>query len=155
MYRKNNNKLIEFLISRERERHCGKVIPHDNPKSMIKSLRSNIPVLYIPDQNFGLKYSIFVPFFGIPTATVSATSRLAAIDITPVVPIIQQRLPGNRGYRLVFLKALDNFPSDNVEQDTARLNRLIEEQVLQNPSEYLWVHRRFKTRPPGEASFYN
>ena len=155
MYRKNNNKLIEFIISSERKKHCGKVIPHDNPRLMIKSLRSNIPVLYIPDQNFGLKYSIFVPFFGIPTATVSATSRLAAIDNTPVVPIIQQRLPGSRGYRLVFLKALDNFPSEDIEQDTIRLNRLVEDQVLQSPSEYLWVHRRFKTRPPGEASFYN
>ena len=155
MYRKNNNPLIDAIIKNGREKHCGKVIPHDSLRSMIRSLRSNTPVLYIPDQNFGRKHSIFVPFFGIQTASVTATSRLAGIDNTPVIPIIQQRLVNDEGYRLVISEALENFPSDSIEQDTIRLNKIIEDQVRQFPAEYLWVHRRFKTRPEGEASFYD
>ena len=155
MYRKNNNKLIDNIIRKERERHCGKVIAHDNLRSMIRSLRSNIPVLYIPDQNFGRKHSIFVPFFGIRTATVPATSRLAEISGTPVVPVIQQRLPDDEGYCLTIDKELDNFPTNDLEQDTIRINKIFEEQIRKNPVDYLWVHRRFKTRPDGEPSFYD
>ncbi len=121
---------------------------------MIRSLRSNMPVLYIPDQNFGRKHSIFVPFFGIQTATVPATSRLAAIDNTPVLPIVQQRLPDNQGYLLVIEKELDNFPTADLEQDTIRINHLFEHQIRNNPVDYLWVHRRFKTRPDGEEDIY-
>ena len=154
MYRKHNNLLIDHIITSGRIRHCGKVIPHDDLRSLIRSLRSNMPVLYIPDQNFGRKHSIFVPFFGIPTATLPATSRLAAIDNTPVLPIVQQRLPGHEGYRLVIEKPLDNFPTANLEEDTIRINQIIEKQVLDHPENYLWVHRRFKTRPEGEAPIY-
>lgn len=154
MYRKNNNPLIDHIITSGRVRHTGKAIPHDDLRSMIRSLRSNMPVLYIPDQNFGRKHSIFVPFFGIQTATVPATSRLAAIDNTPVLPIIQQRLPDNQGYHLVIEKEMENFPSDNPELDTIRINQIFEQQVRNNPVDYLWVHRRFKTRPPGEGPIY-
>lgn len=155
MYRKHNNPLIDHIITSGRIRHCGKVIPHDDLRSLIRSLRSNTPVLYIPDQNFGRKHSIFVPFFGIQTATLPATSRLAAIDNTPVLPIIQQRLSGHRGYRLVIEKPLENFPTGNLEQDTIRINQIIEKQVRDHPENYLWVHRRFKTRPVGEAPIYD
>jgi len=154
MYRKNNNPLIDHIITSERIRHVGKVIPHDDLRSMIRSLRANMPVLYIPDQNFGRRHSIFVPFFGIQTATVPATSRLAAIDHTPVVPIVQERLPENRGYKLTILEELEDFPGDDIEEDITRINRIFEEQVRRNPVDYLWVHRRFKTRPEGEPSFY-
>lgn len=154
MYRKHNNPLIEHIITSERIRYVGKVIPHDDLRSMIRSLRSNMPVLYIPDQNFGRRHSIFVPFFGIPTATVTATSRIAAIDRTPVVPIVQERLPENRGYRLTIQQELEDFPGDDLEEDITRINRIFEEQIRRNPVDYLWVHRRFKTRPEGESSFY-
>jgi KDO2-lipid IV(A) lauroyltransferase len=154
MYRKNNNPLIDHIITNGRIRHTGKAIPHDDLRNMIRSLRSNVPVLYIPDQNFGRKHSIFVPFFGIQTATVPATSRLAVMTNAPVVPIVQQRLPDNKGYRLVIHPALQNFPTENLEQDTIRLNQLFEKQVRDNPEDYLWVHRRFKTRPEGEKQIY-
>ena len=154
MYRKNNNPLIDHIITSNRLRYVSQVIPHDNLRSMIRSLRDNKPVLYIPDQNFGRKHSIFVPFFGIQTATVPATSRLAAIGNTPVLPIVQQRLPDDRGYRLVIEKALENFPTENMEQDTIRINQLFEHQIRNNPVDYLWVHRRFKTRPKGEEPIY-
>jgi KDO2-lipid IV(A) lauroyltransferase len=154
MYRKHNNPLIDHIITTGRVRHTGKAIPHDDLRAMIRSLRSNMPVLYIPDQNFGRKHSMFVPFFGIQTATVPATSRLAAIDNTPVLPIIQQRLPDNQGYRLVIEKELENFPTEDQEQDTTLINQIFEQQVRNNPVDYLWVHRRFKTRPEGEKSLY-
>lgn len=154
MYRKNNNPLIDHIITSGRIRHTGKVIPHDDLRSLIRSLHNNIPVLYIPDQNFGRKHSIFVPFFGIQTATVPATSRLAAMHNTPVIPIIQQRLPEDKGYRLVIEPALENFPSGDLEKDTIRINQLFEKQVRNNPVDYLWVHRRFKTRPEGEEPLY-
>jgi lipid A biosynthesis lauroyl (or palmitoleoyl) acyltransferase len=154
MYRKNNHPLIDHMITSGRIRHTGKVIPHDDLRSMIRSLRGNMPVLYIPDQNFGRRHSIFVPFFGIQTATVPATSRLASMDNIPVVPIIQQRLPDDQGYRLVIEKALEDFPGEDLAQDTIRINQLFEEQVRDNPADYLWVHRRFKTRPEGEAPIY-
>jgi len=155
MYRRNNNEFLDHVIRAGREWHCGKVIPHDDLRSMIRSLRGNMPVLYIPDQNFGRKQSIFVPFFGIPTATAPATSRISALFGTPIVPIVQRRLPGSKGYRLVIEKALENFPTLDVEQDTIRINRLIEKQIRDNPADYLWVHRRFKTRPEGEAPVYD
>ena len=154
MYRKIDNKLMDQIFKDVEERFDVKLIRHDDLKSMIRSLRNNISVIYIPDQNFGKRHSIFTPFFGIQTATIPATSRLAGIDNTPVIPIIQQRLPNNKGYRVVISKELDNFPGDDIEKDTIRLNQIIEEQVRQNPSEYLWIHRRFKTRPPGEKPIY-
>ena len=121
---------------------------------MIRSLRKNIPIFYIPDRNFGRRYAVFVPFFGIPAATITATSRLAAVLDSPVLPMVQQRLPGNRGYKLIVQKPLENFPGKDQLADAARVNAIIEAQVRDNPADYLWIHRRFKTRPAGEPSIY-
>jgi len=154
IYRKHNNPLMEDFIGGNRANICGKAIRHEDMRSMYKALRDNMPLYYIPDQNFGMRYSIFVPFFGIMAATITATSRLAAKYGTPVIPISQARLPDNRGYQVRFGKALDNFPSDNLEKDTIRINQLLEQQVRENPADYLWVHRRFKTRHEGEESLY-
>ena len=154
VYRKQNNPLVEYLIRRERFNFTDKLIKHDDIRSMYRSIIENVPLFYIPDRNFGPRQSIFVPFFGIPTATISATSRLAGFKNSPVLPMVQQRLPGNRGYRLIIEKPLENFPGNDLYEDTARINRIIENQIRQNPENYLWVHRRFKTRPDGEESFY-
>lgn len=154
MYRMHNNPLIDHIITSNRLRYVSKVIPHDDLRSMLHSLKENNPVLYIPDQNFGRKHSIFVPFFGIQTATIPATSRIASINHTPVLPIIQKRLENNSGYLLVIEKELENFPTNDVYQDIVRINQLFEKQVRDNPVDYLWVHRRFKTRPEGEEPFY-
>ena len=154
VYMKSNNPLLEHIISSGRIKHCGKIIPQNDMRSLLRSLRNNIPVLYIPDQNLKHKRRIFVPFFGIQTATIPTTSRLAAIYNTPVIPIIQRRLPDNQGYQLIIESKLENFPTDNLEQDTIRINKIIEKQVRDNPEDYLWVHRRFKSRPPGEKAIY-
>ncbi len=144
MYRKNNNPLLEHLISNGRLKHCGKLISHRNIRSLITSLRNNVPVLYSPDRYLGRKRSIFVPFFDIQTPTTPATSRLANILNTPVVPITQRRLPNNQGYSLVISKPLENFPSEDIVKDTTRINKILERLIRNDPANYLWTHRRFK-----------
>jgi KDO2-lipid IV(A) lauroyltransferase len=121
---------------------------------MLSSLKANIPVWYAPDQDYGAEQSIFVPFFGVPAASVTATARLARISGAPVVPFFQTRLPGSRGYRLTLYPALEGFPGASIEADTRRINAILEEQIRAQPGQYLWVHRRFKTRPPGEPGLY-
>jgi KDO2-lipid IV(A) lauroyltransferase len=154
LYRSHKNPVIETLQRRARQRRFEKAIPRDDLRGMLTSLKQNRPVWYAPDQDFGRAHSVFVPFFGIPAATLTATSRLARVSGAPVVPFFQRRLPGARGYELTLLPALEGFPGEDVEQDTRRIMTLIEERIRQQPDEYLWVHRRFKTRPPGAAPVY-
>lgn len=109
----------------------------------------------LPDMDFGLKDAAFVPFFDVPAATLVAPSKMArALDMV-VQPVVAEILPGGRGYRVRFLAPWDDFPTDDAEADAARMNRWIEEQIRHCPEQYLWVHKRFKTRPPGQASLYD
>ena len=110
---------------------------------------------YLPDQDLGKRDSIFVPFFGVNTATITGLARLARLARAVVVPAVTRQLPGAQGYELRFYPAWDNFPSDDVEADTRRMNAFIEDRVREMPEQYYWVHRRFKTRPPGEPSLYD
>lgn len=156
LYRSHKNPVFENIMHHARCTHFEKAIPRNDMRSMIKSLKSNIPVWYAPDQDFGRKNAVFVPFFKIPTATITNTSRLAKISGAQVVPFFQKRLPNNQGYQLSLLPALDNFPSGDDVADTQRINEIIEQEVCKQPEQYLWVHRRFKTRPEeGSANFYN
>ena len=154
VYRRINNRCMDHIITTGSADIGVDLIPHDHLKDIIKCLKKNIPVIYMPDQNFGKRYSIFVPFFGIQTATITATSRLSAIDNAPVIPVLLERLPGHYGYKLVIGHRLENFPTDDPVSDTTRINNIIEDQVRKNPADYLWIHRRFKTRPEGETSIY-
>src|SRR5690606_40241166 len=102
----------------------------------------------------GPKQGIFVPLFGIPAATVTATSKLARLGKARVVPFTQERLADGSGYRLVIHPPLADCPGESEEADCRRINQWIEEAVRRNPEQYLWVHRRFKTRPVGEPRLY-
>ncbi|MCK5383287.1 MAG: LpxL/LpxP family Kdo(2)-lipid IV(A) lauroyl/palmitoleoyl acyltransferase [Gammaproteobacteria bacterium] len=155
MYRSHKNVAFENMLKTARTRHFKKAIPRGDLRGMLKSLRDNVPVWYAPDQDYGREQSIFVPFFGISTASVTGTSRLARISQAAVVPFFQTRLPGAQGYQLTLYPALENFPGESVEADTRRINALIEARVREQPEQYLWVHRRFKTRPEGEAGVYD
>jgi KDO2-lipid IV(A) lauroyltransferase len=97
---------------------------------------------------------VFAPFFGIPASTLTATTRLAKLTGAAVLPFGIQRLPDARGYALVIQPAFENFPGENEVEDAARFNALLESQIRENPEQYLWVHRRFKSRPTGEAKLY-
>jgi KDO2-lipid IV(A) lauroyltransferase len=123
-------------------------------RSVIKALRRGLPFYYLPDMDFGSRDSIFVPFFGVATATITGLSRIARLAGAVVVPAVTRQLPGAGGYVLAFYPAWPDFPSDDVERDTRRMNAFIEARVLEMPEQYYWLHKRFKTRPPGEARFY-
>jgi KDO2-lipid IV(A) lauroyltransferase len=123
-------------------------------RSVIRALRRGLPFYYLPDMDFGSRDSIFVPFFGVPAATVTGLSRIARLAGAVVVPAVTRQLPGGGGYVLTFHPAWRDFPSDDVEADTRRMNAFIEERVREMPEQYFWLHKRFKTRPPGQARFY-
>lgn len=145
VYRPHQNLLIESIVTNVRARRYGKAIPRNKIRDMIKSLRSGSPLWYAQDQSFRGKNSVVVPFFNIPTATNSATSRFAALSGAPVIPFFTVRNSESE-YLLRFLPPIDDFPSDNIEQDTLRINQLIESQIKEFPEQYLWTHKRFKTR---------
>lgn len=156
MYRSHKNLLYEAVMRRERERRSRfPPLPHEDLRGLLRAFRKGRAVWYAPDQNHGGRNSVFVPFFGIPACTITATSRLAALSGAAVVPYFPRRLPGTNGYEVVILPALDNFPSGDVVEDTRRINEMLEQHIRQVPEQYLWVHRRFKTRPPGSPSLYH
>lgn len=154
MYRTHRNPLFESIMKRAREKHCEKAIASDDVRGLLQSLKENVPVWYASDQNYGHKHSVFAPFFGIPAATNTAPVRLAKISGAPIVPFFIERLAHDQGYRLILLPALQNLPLDDPENAMMRIHQLIEQHVRNAPDQYLWVHRRFKDRPPGEADFY-
>jgi len=123
-------------------------------RPVIRGLRKGVAFFYLPDMDLGPKDSLFVPFFGVPAATVTGLSRLARMTGARIVPCVTRQLPGNGGYVTRFYPAWENFPGPSIEEDTRRMNSFIEEQVVLMPEQYYWLHKRFKTRPPGEARFY-
>jgi KDO2-lipid IV(A) lauroyltransferase len=123
-------------------------------RSVVKALRRGLPFYYLPDMDYGERDSIFVAFFGVRAATITGLSRIARLAGAIVVPAVTRQLPGAAGYALTFYPAWRDFPSDDVERDTRRMNAFIEERVLEMPEQYYWLHKRFKTRPPGEAKYY-
>ena len=123
-------------------------------KSMIRAMRAGLQFYYLPDQDPGDGQGVFAPFFSIPAATFGALGRLARLGAARVVPCATRLLPRGRGYEIIFAPPLENFPSGDEARDAAAMNRAIEELIALMPEQYLWSHRRFKTRPPGEPPFY-
>ncbi len=154
VYKRAHNPLFEAVMSRARRRNYHRLLPHKEMRTLIRALRRNEVVWYAPDQDFGMHASVFAPFMGVPTATLTMTARLARASGAPVLPFYSERLPGGAGYLIRFGAALEGFPSGNDEADAARVNAAIEAQVRRTPAQYLWLHRRFKTRPPGEKPVY-
>ena len=124
-------------------------------RAVVKTIRAGVPFYYLPDMDLGARDSVFVPFFGVPAATISGLSRLAALAGAAVVPAVTRQLPHGEGYALRFYPAWENFPGTDEAADARRMNEFIEERVREMPEQYYWLHRRFKTRPPGEPSPYD
>lgn len=124
----------------------------DGVLPVVRALKRGLPFYYLPDQDFGAKDALFVPFFGVPAATVTALPRIAKLAGAAVVPCITRQT--RDGYVLQFYPAWDDYPSGDLERDTRRMNAFIEERVREMPEQYFWLHKRFKTRPPGEPKFY-
>jgi KDO2-lipid IV(A) lauroyltransferase len=123
-------------------------------RPVLRRIKEGCSFFNMPDMDFGPRDAAFVPFFGVSAATLMAPSRMARSLNMRVQPVIVEMRPGGEGWRLKCLPAFEGFPSADAEADTAWLNRWIETQVRALPEQYLWVHKRFKTRPPGEASLY-
>lgn len=153
MYRKHNNPLMEKIITQGRVRYFGQSIERSDLRSVIRALRKNHIIWYAPDQDFGRKTSVFAPFFGVQAATITATARLAKLNKSPVLMLAQHRLPDNR-YELELFPVVTPFPTGDDEADAAAINAEIEKAIRKDPAQYMWVHRRFKTRPEGEVSLY-
>lgn len=156
-YRAHNNAVFDFVQHRRRERNNPKsaAINRYDMRGMLRVLKQGDWLWYAPDQDYGRKVSEFVPWFGIPAATLAATPRLLKIAKVPAVGLTYKRLPGYRGYEVEFKPPIEGLPSGDDYQDLVCLNQYIEACVRDNPAEYLWVHRRFKTRPEGEARVYS
>ncbi|MBB11206.1 MAG: lipid A biosynthesis acyltransferase [Alcanivorax sp.] len=148
VYRPNDNRVIDRLINQGRGNYLKGNVPRSDIRQMIRLLRNGEVLWYAPDQDYGIAHAVFVPFFGIPAATITATSRIARMGKARVIPTAHYRLPGGR-YQIEFGPPLENFPSGDDEADTARINQTIEHYVRKHPEQYLWVHKRFKHQPDG------
>lgn len=154
VYRPLNNEVIEWYQNRGRLSYAEAMVSKREMRSAIRYLRKGGILWYAPDQDFGPHQSVFVPFFGIQTATLEATHKLVALTGCAVVPMFPEFLPEEKSYRLVIRPALKGFPGDDAAADLARINAEMEEHIRGVPDQYWWIHRRFKTRPQGEAPFY-
>jgi KDO2-lipid IV(A) lauroyltransferase len=147
MYRSHDNPVIEYVMAGNRRKHCEKAIPRDSVREMIRSLKGNHAIWYAPDQNTQRKASVFVGFFGQMASTNSGTARLARLTGALVIPFHAVRREQGDGYDLALEPPLEDFPVGDLEADTQRINDLIEGWVRRSPAHYLWIHRRFRTRP--------
>jgi KDO2-lipid IV(A) lauroyltransferase len=154
MYRPTNNEVLERFLARNRGRQAKRAIPRDDVRTLITSLKSNEPVWYAPDQSYRKKGAEMVPFFNIPAATNTATSRLARMTGAAVLPYFPERLAGSRGYRMVIHPILENFPTESPYEDARTFNALIEAHVRSVPEQYLWIHRRFKGLTADYPDYY-
>lgn len=145
--------LDEFFRTRRLRLGTGIIFSRQQgTRSVIRALRDGYRLYYLPDQDFGHRDSVFVPFFGINAATITGLSRMAAVAGAAVLPCYPRR--ERDGYTLVIEAPLQDFPSADAAADAARMNAVIETQVRRQPHQYFWLHKRFKSRQPGEADFY-
>jgi KDO2-lipid IV(A) lauroyltransferase len=128
---------------------------HEKALPLVRAIKRGAVFFNLPDMDFGRKEAAFVTFFGVPAATLLAPARMAAGLKLTVQPIVAEFLPGGQGYRVRFLPPWTDFPgADDEVAATRRINAFIESEIERMPAQYLWVHRRFKTRPVGEAKLY-
>lgn len=124
----------------------------DGVQEIVSSLRSGDPLYLLPDMNFGVEESLFVPFFDVPAATVPSLSRFARLGRAKVMPVIARMTA--HGYTISLGPVWDDVPSRDLQADTALMNRRLEEWIRTMPDQYYWVHKRFKSRPPGLPDLY-
>ena len=154
IYRPLSSPVLEWYQNRSRLSYGEGMISKRDVRSAIRLLRRGDMVWYAPDQDFGPDQSVFAPFFGIQTASLLATHRLAKMTGCAVVPMFPVYDAKTRRYTVRILPAITSFPGENAETDLRQLNAIMEEHIRSAPEQYWWIHRRFKTRPPGEKPFY-
>lgn len=156
MYANQKNIYLTDLLLKKRARFRNQHLysRQQGLRPIIKGMRSGMPFIYPPDQDQGVKDGAFIPFFGVPAATMTSVSRIAQMTGAKVVPSVTRVLPGGEGYVLTFYPAWENYPSGDDMLDAQRMNEFIECRVREMPEQYFWLHKRFKTRPQGEERFY-
>ena len=156
VYQRQSNAVFDAALMRGRGRFgtSAFVDRHDGIRPVIKLIRQGYGFVNAPDMDFGRDNSAFVPFFGVPACTLLAPAKMAASLRMTVLPLIVLMKPGGQGYRVLAPPPLEGFPSGDALADTERLNRWLEARIRECPAQYLWVHKRFKTRPEGEQALY-
>jgi KDO2-lipid IV(A) lauroyltransferase len=155
LYQPMSNPEFEAVAKQARGRFDAEMASRaDSARIVLRWLRDRKPVMLGADMDYGMRNSAFVPFFGVPACTLTAVSRLAEVGHAQVLPFVGEVLPNYKGYRLKVFKAWENYPTGDDAADARRMNAFLEEQILRMPEQYYWVHKRFKTRPPGEPGFY-
>ena len=154
IYARQKNRSFDAALRAGRMRFNNPVLlsRQDGVRAALRELANGLPFYYLPDMDFGPRDAVFVPFFGIPAATVTAVSRLARLAGASVLPVVT-RMTG-AGYEVTIEAPWEAFPGNSDTEDARRMNAWIEAKVRENVAQYHWLHKRFKTRPPGEARFY-
>ncbi|TDJ28515.1 MAG: LpxL/LpxP family Kdo(2)-lipid IV(A) lauroyl/palmitoleoyl acyltransferase [Gammaproteobacteria bacterium] len=154
MYRTQKNRMFDSYLYTRRKSYLENAISRKNTRQMIRGIKKLIPTWYAPDQNFPNEKNVFAPFMGVQTATISASSRLAQSTGGAMLPFYPERKKDGSGYIIWIEPPLVDFPSGDDVRDATAINASIEKFVRLNPEQYLWAHKRFKTRPPGEPAIY-
>ena len=156
IYANQKNLLFNAALLKGRTRFGDSTLlsRQEGTRPALRKMRAGKPFYYLPDMDYGQRDTIFVPFFGVPTATITGLSRLTRMAGAIVLPVVTRMLPGGQGYVVSIGTPWQEFPGSSIEADTRRMNAFIESEVLRLPEQYLWLHKRFKTRPPGEKSPY-
>lgn len=154
VFKKAHNTLFNAIMVHYRSNFGDDLIENKNTRAIIRGLKNGHATWFAPDQDFSDQDIVFTPFLGGIASTLTATAKLARITGAAVVPFYPVRLEKGRGYKLVVLPALENFPSGDIEADSARVNNTIESMVYDCPEQYLWSHKRFKRQPDGQPGIY-
>jgi len=155
MYRPHNNKVMELVQTWGRMRSNKAMLDRKDLRGMVQSLKHGETVWFAPDQDYGPSGSIFAPFFAVnQAATTRGTYTLARLAKPKLVPVVLIRKKNGRGYRLLIQPQLDGYPLDDEMAATCYMNKVVEQEIMRAPDQYLWMHRRFKTRPSGALSLY-
>ncbi|MBI5430973.1 MAG: lipid A biosynthesis acyltransferase [Nitrosomonadales bacterium] len=156
VYSKQKNPYFETFLYNKRRRFGNQLLytRQDGMRPAIKAMRLGHPFYYFTDQDFNARDALYIPFFGVPANTLNTVSRIAAMTGAKVVPCISRVLPDAAGYEVRFYPPWENYPSGDDAADARRVNEFIEQRVLEMPEQYFWLHKRFKTRPEGEAKYY-
>ncbi|TDB58580.1 Kdo(2)-lipid IV(A) acyltransferase [Photorhabdus khanii] len=155
VYRPNDNPVMDWLQTWGRLRSNKYMLDRKDVKGMIRCLKNGEIVWYAPDHDYGPRNSVFAPLFAVEhAATTTGTSILARLADPAMIPFTPRRLPDGKGYELIIQPAVDGFPKDDEVKAAAFMNKVVEQEILQAPDQYMWLHRRFKTRPDGQPSLY-
>lgn len=159
IYTKQRNKIFDAALRKGRLRFTAdenNLLSRDaGVKPIIRAMKSGRAFLMLPDMDFGVRDSIFTPFFGISAATLTSPARLAAATEGQIIPVVTRFLPSYQGWQVIFYPPWNDYPGTDITAATRRMNTYIEERILESPAEYFWSHKRFKTRPDGEKSLYD